>query len=191
MPPKPERIEFWKYAYARSAFLEARTHLEELLTHRPGRFTSARKLYTIAILTLYARPFKQREPVRLAEDIVEEKYRPVHNWVIEHRDKVVAHRDLDAQLSTSGFVNQLRLVTNGYKFQVYTLSPFISDDKARDILALVNALIQIADEKTDPFINEHVRLAPMPPGQYVINLKDDFPPHWIQPAEKNVYLPDW
>jgi hypothetical protein len=191
MPPRHERVEFWKHAYARASFIDAQIFLEELLNQKPEPFSPSRKLFTIAILTVYARPFKQRPAVRLEDGVVSAEYRQAHNWAIEHRDKVVAHRDLDAGVTTWGFINQLRLVTDEIGFKIYTLSPYMSDEMARDLLALVKMLIRIMDERTEPFIKEWVRTTPRPPGEYVINLKDDVPLNWIEPArERNIYLPN-
>jgi hypothetical protein len=54
---------------------------------------------SVAIVTLSARPFKQRKAVRLTEDIVPAESRGTHDDVIEIRDKSIAHRDLDAPVA--------------------------------------------------------------------------------------------
>jgi hypothetical protein len=191
MPPRHERVEFWKHAYARSSFLDAQSFLEDLLSQKTDQFSPLRKLFTIAILIVYARPFKQRKAVRLEDGIVSAEYRQTHNWAIEHRDKVVAHRDLDAAVTRWGFINQLRLVTDEIGFKIYTLNPYMPDEMARDLLALVKMLIRIMEERTEPFMREYVRTSPMPPGEYVINLKDEVPPNWIEPARaRKIYLPN-
>ncbi len=189
MPPRHERVEFWKHAYARASFIDAQIFLEDLLSQKPEGFSPLRKLFTIAILTLYARPFKQRRPVRLENEVIPIEHKQVHDWTIEHRDKVVAHRDLHAAVTTWGFINQLRLVTDQVGFTIHTLSPYMPDEMAQELLALVKILIQTMEERTKPFLENYFRLPSVAPGEYVMNLKDETPPRWLEPAPRGeVYL---
>ena len=61
---------------------------------------------TAAIVTAYARPFKQRPEVKLIDDVIPTEFRPLHDEAIVQRDKVIAHRDLDGPVATWGFVTR-------------------------------------------------------------------------------------
>jgi len=94
-PPKHERLAFWRDEYARASFMDARDALISLLRNKQSG--QPIKLWlTLTVLVLYARPFKQRAAVRLSDTDVPEKYRGVHENVILHRDKLIAHRDPDS-----------------------------------------------------------------------------------------------
>ncbi|MDD4869750.1 MAG: hypothetical protein PHR77_04255, partial [Kiritimatiellae bacterium] len=109
-PTQTDRFEFWKFAYARAAFVDAKIFAEELLASGSALHSATRKAFSIAIATAYARPFKQRSVVRLSEDIVPAEHRETHDGVIEIRDKVVAHRDVDGPIAEDfGLLNQLRI----------------------------------------------------------------------------------
>jgi hypothetical protein len=95
MPPRTERLAFWRDEYAIQSF----NHLQRLLPFMfsQSEQTSQMRIWlTVSATVLYARPFKQRTEVRLSEDEVPIKYRAAHNQVLLHRDKVIAHRDPDA-----------------------------------------------------------------------------------------------
>ena len=184
-PPRSERRTFWKYAYARSSFVETAIFLETFFRERPSFGSEQLKVHTIAILTTYARPFKQKEPVRLDQSFVPAGYRTTHDWVIEHRDKSVAHRDLNAATAEWGFVNQLRIVADPAGITIHTLSAFMEDTLAHDLLALVCLLIPIMERELEPFIQTHFNPLPAP-GEYTLNLNDDNPSVWLEPARSNI-----
>jgi hypothetical protein len=180
-PSKAERISFWQHAYARASFVDARLQCELLLSSNPPPNSILRRALSIAIVTLYSRPFKQRELVRLSEDVVPTECRTTHNEIIKIRDKIIAHRDLDAPVADWGFVNQLRINLRSGEWTVNTISPFLENEKAHELLPLLDALIEKMAAVSFEFIEKH--LVPMHPsdGSYVVSL-DDSPSSWLTPA---------
>src|SRR5437870_4066850 len=94
IPSKAERLAFWRDEYARASFLGVWEVLKFLPT-TTGQ-SRMRIWLTVSATVLYARPFKQRDAVKLSEEEVPAIYRPLHENVIRHRDKAIAHRDPDA-----------------------------------------------------------------------------------------------
>jgi hypothetical protein len=177
IPTHEERIEFWKHSYARASFVDARIFIEHILETRLPLNHPARKALSIAVLTTYCRPFKQRAIVRLSEDIVPTEHREAHNSAIEMRDKVVAHRDIDGPVADWGFVSQLEIAIGGYELVISTSSPVMPDDKAREMLPLVDWLIDAMDTTVNAFAQAHLRSLATQTGLHVLRM-DNHPTEW-------------
>jgi hypothetical protein len=136
---------------------------------------------TIAIVTLYSRPFKERKLVRLSEDVVPVKFRATHDGVIEIRDKSIAHRDLDAPVADWGFISQLRVNLHLGELTVNTISPILENEKAHELLPLLDALIAHLGALSLEFINKFLLPMHVPDGSYIVSL-DDSPSSWLVPA---------
>jgi hypothetical protein len=130
-PTQTERISFWQHSYARSSFVEARIQCELLLKTNPPPNSGLRRALTIAIVTLYSRPFKQRKAVRLSEGVVPSEFRPTHDDIIEIRDKSIAHRDLDGPVADWGFISQVRVLIESGGLTVHTISPILEKTRRR------------------------------------------------------------
>jgi hypothetical protein len=177
-PTQAERIRFWQHAYARSSFVEARLECEHLLNTNPPLNSMLRRAFTVAIVTRYARPFKQRERVRLSDDIVPTKFRTIHDEVIEIRDKSIAHRDLDAPVADWGFISQVRVIIASGEFTIHTISPILANEMARNLIQLLDALIGEMDAVTLDFMNKYLPQMHASDGSYVVSL-DDLPSCWL------------
>jgi hypothetical protein len=127
---------------------------------------------------VYSRPFKQRSAVRLPESIVPSKFRDAHDSMIEIRDKVSAHRDLDGLITDWGFISQLQVNVSSGEFTIDTLSSIMSDEKAQEVLPLASTLIGLMDAEIDAFVHRY--MLPFDPTQasYVISL-DSQPEFWL------------
>src|SRR5947209_8873300 len=93
--PLSERLEFFKYQYSCQTFAHARKILvyiqdQRVLSGHPLHHT----LWT-AFRVLYGKPFKQRQPLRLQTDIVDDEWLEIHQTLLDFRDKMFAHTDLD------------------------------------------------------------------------------------------------
>jgi hypothetical protein len=176
IPTFEERVEFWKYSYARSSFIEAVTYLD--LFSRSGADRATHRALTVAILVAYSRPFKQRPAVRLADDFVPVNHKDTHSDAIEMRDKVVAHRDLDGPVAEWGFVSQLELHYDAGGLELNTRSPYLTDALVPRLRNLAAALTEKADRELDDFVQTYLRLHPQ--GIYVVSL-DENPVEWLLP----------
>lgn len=178
MPTHEERLAFWKFAYARASFVDARIFLEQILDSHLPLNHPVRKALSIAILTEYGRPFKQRPIVRLSRDVVPMQYHELHDSIIELRDKVVAHRDIDGPISDWGFVNQLEIAIADRQLEINTRSPVIPDEKAEEMLPLAVFLIAAMDATVNSFVTTHCAPLVNHPGVHVLRL-DGHPTEWI------------
>jgi hypothetical protein len=94
--PYKDRIEFWKFQHASITFSEVSQLCDLILKQQ---IVSGHPLH-VSLMTslhiLYGRPFKQRgAEVRLPEDIVPAEYKKTHDALINMRDKIYAHTDID------------------------------------------------------------------------------------------------
>lgn len=177
-PTKAERIAFWQQSYARASFVHARLYIELLLNSNPPTDSTLRRALTAAILVAYSGPFKQRKQVRLPDDIVPPEHRDTHNAMIELRDKVVAHRDLDGPVAEWGFVSQLQLKVRAKELTVDTRTPCITNEKATECLPLIKFLIAEMLQGVAGFVILHLKNIPVQDASYVVSL-DDTPPQWL------------
>ena len=181
-PSKAERISFWQHAYARASFTDARIQCEFLLSTNPPPNSTLRRALSIAIVTLYSRPFKQRKLVRLSEDIVPVAFRVTHDDVIEIRDKSIAHRDLDASIADWGFISQLRVNVQSGELTINTISPILANEKAHELIPLLDALIDTHTGALSlEFINKFLLPMHVSDGSYIVSLENS-PSPWLIPA---------
>jgi hypothetical protein len=159
-PTKAERISFWQHSYARASFVQTRLFIDLLLKLDPPMNDTLRRALTVAILGVYSRPFKQRKIVRLPDDIVPAPFRDTHDIMIEIRDKVVAHRDLDGPIAEWGFISQLQVNIRSKQMTIDTISSIISNDKAREILPLLDCLIAKMGEAATSFVQRYLAHLP-------------------------------
>jgi hypothetical protein len=181
-PSQANRISFWQHSYARSSFVEARVECELLLKTNPPLNSTLRRALSIAIVTLYSRPFKQRKAVRLSDDIVPPEFRTTHDEIIEIRDKSIAHRDLDGPAADWGFISQVRVLIESGELTVHTISPIFANEKAQELLPLLDALIEKMSAATLDFINKHLLAMHASDGSYVVSL-DELPASWLLRTE--------
>jgi hypothetical protein len=177
IPNRTERIEFWKYSYARSSFVHADLFARRIFRNSPPLDRTLRDAITFGIIAAYGRPFKQRPEVRLSRDVVPKRHLATHDDLIEMRDKVVAHRDLDGPTADWGFVSQLQIFSFGSDVEIHTLSPIISGELAEEISSLCVILINLMSECAKPLL-KYLK-SPLPKGRYVVSLEDD-PAEWLQ-----------
>jgi hypothetical protein len=178
MPSRTERLAFWRDEYALDSF----TVLQRLLAFMVSQSQQGpqmRTWLTVSATVLYARPFKQRPEVRLAEDDVPIKYREVHNEVLKYRDKVIAHRNPDAH-KRDVWENGVPIVSDGSNIRIPTTNPAMEDDIAGNLLELVEILIPMLRARSSSFVSKYLP-GTLAPGAYVLSLEQN-PAEWLTPA---------
>ena len=178
IPSKEDRIAFWRDSYARSSFVHAAEFVRAMFRDKIGLYSVERDAFTIAITAAYGRPFKQRKSVRLSEDLIPVEHKETHKSVIEMRDKVIAHRDLDGPTAEWGFVSDLHVAVKKRQLQLNTISPRITDELAQKVLALTAYLIGVLDQRIDVFVGPNLGRIFRNDGTYVISLEDS-PTEWL------------
>lgn len=178
-PSQTDRIAFWMHSYARASFIQARDYAQVIIDHDPPLRSTMRKALTDAIFGAYCRPFKQRPPVKLPQEIIPASHREFHDAIIKIRDKVVAHRDLNGPISERGFVNQLQLNFCAGRWEINTYSPTITNENSRKVVSLANTLIIAMDQKIEDFTRIYLR--GFPSGSCCVVSLDESPEHWLIP----------
>jgi hypothetical protein len=179
IPSYEERIFFWQQAYARSAFIDADRYLVRILEDDPPLGSLDRKLLTAAFVGAYGRSFKQRKPVRLSEDIIPTEHQNTHDSIIELRDKIVAHRDLDAPVTEWGFVSEIRIDIKEGVMEINTRSPYILNENAQAARPLIAHLISLADRTIDDFLGRYITpTLTSADASYIVSLEKN-PEHWL------------
>lgn len=98
--PYKDRIEFWKFQHASITFAEV-THLcDQILKQKINSGHPLHPSLMTALHILYGRPFKQRMEVKLTEDIIPKDYKDTHDALINMRDQIYAHMDVEGPKST-------------------------------------------------------------------------------------------
>ena len=178
MPSRTERLAFWRDEYALDSFTVLQRLLAFMLSQSQQQELQMRIWLTVSATVLYARPFKQRPEVRLAED-VPIKYREVHNEVLKYHDKVIAHCDPDSH-KRDVWGNELPIVSGGNNIFIPTTNPAMEDDMAGSLLELVEILIPMLKARSSSFVSKYLP-RPLAPGAYVLSLEEN-PEEWLTPA---------
>lgn len=99
------------------------------------------------------------------------------------RDKVLAHRDLDGPEADWGFLSQICIRMKSQQITVETISPNISNEKAANIIPLIDILISFTEDAVHKFMSTYLRYLPNEDAHYEIYLKDkDL--YWLQKITK-------
>jgi len=178
MPSRTERLAFWRDEYALDSFTVLQRLLAFMLS-QSQQGPQMRTWLTVSATVLYARPFKQRPEVRLAEDDVPIKYREVHNEVLNYHDKVIAHRDPNSH-KRDVWGNELPIVSDGSNIRIPTTNPAMEDHIAGSLLELVEILIPALRARSSSFVSKYLP-GPLAPGVYVLSLEEN-PAKWLTPA---------
>ncbi len=178
MPSRTERLAFCRDEYALDSFTVLQRLLAFMLS-QSQQGPQMRTWLTVSAIVLYARPFKQRPEVRLAEDEVPIKYREIHNEVLKCRDKVIAHRNPDSH-KRDVWGNELPIVSDGSNIHIPTTNPAMEDDTAGNLLELVEILIPVLRARSSSFVSKYLP-RPLAPGAYVLSLEEN-PAEWLTPS---------
>jgi hypothetical protein len=178
MPSRTERLAFCRDEYALDSFTVLQRLLAFMLSES-HQGPQMRTWLTVSAIVLYARPFKQRPEVRLAEDEVPIKYREIHNEVLKCRDKVIAHRNPDSH-KRDVWGNELPIVSDGSNIHIPTTNPAMEDDTAGNLLELVEILIPVLRARSSSFVSKYLP-RPLAPGAYVLSLEEN-PAEWLTPS---------
>lgn len=169
-----QRHELWKLAFAHASFRNAGIFLEQLSLPAFSENYPIRNALSIAFLTSYSRPFKQKTPVKLSDEIVPARFRKSHDAIITYRDKTIAHRDLNGPVADRRPVNQVRFKIVGNTFSPVTGSPVISAAWAAELIPLIDHLIQSLDSQWGNF-KQHFKPFLFNDGEYELDLDESTP----------------
>ncbi len=163
-----QRLEYWKYQCAALTFIRTKEVVDYLISN-----TNSHLEYQLltSIYVLYGRPFKQRKQVRISEDIVPSKYTKEHGFLMDLRDKMFAHVDIDGlpekdicQLSKI----LIRIEDGRAQAGMASLLPIgFQHEKIRDLCQILH---DICDRKSEKILINAMETDCPPPGCYEVNL---------------------
>jgi hypothetical protein len=167
---------FWKLPYARHSFEHAKIICEHVMA---GSITSTDKAYyslVLAIHVAYARPFKRSSGgiKKLEENIVPERFKPLHEQMILVRDQVLAHTDPSGSYYRGLPANHVRV-----KVEIGgSVNLIVQDIKPRvafipQIRELCDSLIVQMTKDVEGIgkLQEFIDMIPPIAGEYMVDLK--------------------
>ena len=169
--PYTDRLAFVKYQSAGVCFEMVHDISSFFLATGLHRREKIHDPLLVSLHVLYARPFKQRRPLRLEDTIVPAEFQPIHEKLITLRSKMHAHTDLDGPEITDGvLMNELTGFTkDGWtKFGITVFNP--NPDMHRGILRLVECLKKTTQEEADKIWKRYMSKDKVPDGVTVVNL---------------------
>ena len=171
-----DRREFWKFPNAVGSFEEAKAACDELLGREPDPEDPLLSLLTVALVITYGRPFQQRQPLRLPVAVVPQEFRETHSFLIELRDKMYAHTDLDGPVPDKGGETLNRVLVN-FSGEYYSTARLILVLRKQE-LRRVQALLDVLTEKMDYHSNKAWAKCEkngfgLPDGKYEVSISSE------------------
>ncbi len=149
---KEKRIEYWKYLQAALTFDQAKEVLDYL---KDNSNTPLFGQLITSLYVLYGRPFKQRRITRIPDDIIPAKFKDTHKMLLDLRDKLFAHIDIDGIPETE--VDQLYKIILRRKNNIFkpaTASLLPEGLQFEKISELFQILQKHFNKKADEIFNE-------------------------------------
>jgi hypothetical protein len=167
--PYKDRLEFWKLQNASITFSEVKSLCNFIIEQR---IVSGHPLH-ISLMTalhiLYGRPFKQRPEVRIPEDLVPIEYKDTHDSLLNMRDKIFAHTNIDGPKTSDDYpVNKVGVSIQGgaVRFMITMLFP----RDTQKICDLAKALSEKTWNDAEKIWQIHFKSEYVPDNDYEINL---------------------
>lgn len=173
-PSIEERKNWWLKAYAYTSFEKSLESCNQFL-----RFvdSTSHELYlslSIAIHTLYGRPFKFQKGIgKLQGDFVPDEYKGIHNCLITFRDKVLVHSDSDITKEVGKpFHDLVYHVKRDYSF-FSTSDPRPNLDYYKSVSKYLPIIIRKVKTEIDQNKDKFDVLLPDSEGDYLFNIEGD------------------
>jgi hypothetical protein len=178
-PSQHDRIEIWRYTYARSSLIEAREAAKLLIAH-PEFSDEIKQAIVYQIAIAYARPFTKSQVtdskriVPLAGDLVPAEFRQLHDEYLQMRDQTIGHKD--AVAFPSAPLNKVFVSVDDIGFELHTVSPFtMLDTGLQKTISLCDRLVKCCVSK----LRDHCHhFAGVRKGIYVLSIEEN-PAEWL------------
>lgn len=130
-----------------------------------------------SICVYYSRPFTNNSGFgKISEKNVPEELMDIHNKVIEYRNKVIAHSDINDD------VNRLFIRSDGKTACVENRHKAPTDDHLADVEVLIKSVLDVTKSRTLECLNGgDLSTTKMPKGLYRLSVGK--PPVWLEPVE--------
>jgi len=178
-PSQDDRIEIWRYTYARSSLIEAREAAKLLMAH-PEFSEEIKQAILYQIVIAYARPFTKSQVtdskriVPLASDVIPAACRHLHDEYLQMRDRTIGHKD--AVAFPSAPLNKVIVHVDKAGFELRTVSLFMMlDTGLQEAISLCDRLIEHCESKVIDYCRHFVGIGP---GTYVLSIEGN-PTEWL------------
>ena len=184
-PSTDMRIDLWRLAYSRAAFLQAKGIAQVLrkcqssitFYHRIGLLTG--------LVVTYIRPFsttqvtKSKRIVPMHDITVPPEHKDLHGTYNMIRHQVLGHKDATGPTTADGILNEVHFLLDDECMNVHTVTPHHFDPKQlNETLILCDKLISLLDTRLNMIV-ENQPFPRLEKGQlYALNIEDQFKP-WI------------
>lgn len=166
--PFEDRVAFFRAQSAAIAFSMARDAVHYIVHHGLHRSHPLHDPLVTSAVVHYARPFKQRPPLRVAPDVVPAAARPFHDFLITCRDKIVAHTDLDGPEVQDGYlINELAGYTKSGSTS-FGITIVVPD--YQKMLVHLDILEMAVKSEAEKIWSEYFKKCRVPDGISIVNL---------------------
>ena len=166
--PFEDRAAFFRAQSAAIAFSMARDAVRYIVDHGLHRSHPLHDPLVTSFVVHYARPFKQKPPLRFAPDAVPVAARPFHEFLITCRDKIVAHTDLDGPVAQDDYlINELAGYT---KSGSTTFGITIMVPDYQKMLVHLDILETVVKSEAERIWSEYFKKCRIPDGISIVNL---------------------
>lgn len=179
-PSINERIDLWRFAYARSSLNETIATASLLLKITRQITLEHRTALVTSLAVTYARPFTKSQVTKTARvqplhDVpIPPEHAELHKTFMEMRDSVFGHKDATNPLTEHGALNHLLLDFSSSGMQPQPLIVVGLDQPQLDeTLQLCAKLIARVDKQIRSWVAIHAKLLTGIRGTYMLNLQDD------------------
>lgn len=177
LAPLEDRIAFFRAQTAAIAFSMACDAAKFIAETSLTKSDSIHDPLVTSMVIHYGRPFKQRRPLRLPDSIVPEIDLGFHKALLEIRDKVVAHTDVDGPLAQDGYlINELAGYTrsDATHFGITIITP----DLGR-FISLTESLSRTLTEEAQRVWVKYFSSVRVPDGTTIVNLEEGNQPFLV------------
>jgi hypothetical protein len=179
-PPQNDRIEIWRYLYAKDSLLEASEAAKFLLATRPLSPLLQRAV-VCHLVVAYARPFtesqltvSERRP-SLTELAVPAEFRDLHKQCLEIRNWAIAHKDATALPSTLLNRVVVRVCESGVRMNA-TLVSDMPESALHTVVRLCERLVAHCEAEVQKYSSHFSGVGR---GVYYLSLEKS-PSEWLE-----------
>jgi hypothetical protein len=177
---RPEEFEdaklLWKMFYAGQSFEHARAAAEYVLKENISADNAIFYPLMTAVYVLYGKPFRKSHGVGcLDEKLIPLKYQELHQDLMKHRDKILAHSDASGfEWFDVGQANQVRLVVRSSTDKSFLVCGQLQANPALlpHIISLCLELQELVESKKRELFKRYEKYVPAGVGEYILNIED-------------------
>lgn len=182
--------QYYKLAIARDAFGEVKKSCDYAIDQELGSADPGYYSIAVGIVTLYSRPFTNNAKIgSLSTKKIPSKYKELHSYLWELRNKAFSHSDAGAQLPGRGRMTDARFGFDGQYLNGFSSRPIfepillpsirdLADRLEADVKQEIETLFKIISNAIIPMLRKS------DPGQeFELNVEDENGPMIIKAAD--------